>query len=165
MDTAADRVIQILEELQIPFQRYEHAPVYTVAEAENLALGLKEEIFKNLFVRNRKGDRHYLVILKGSKRVDLKSLGQSLKESGLSFASPERLMKYLQLTPGAVSPFGLINDTEKEVTVVLDADIPRADQVNFHPNVNTATLTMTYGDWARFLAWCGNPVICLEIEQ
>ena len=113
---------------------------------------------KNLFVRNKKGNAHYLVIVERSKSVGMKRLAGELGEDRLSFASPERLAKYLGLTPGAVSPFGIINDHEHLVTVVLDQDLRSADRVAFHPNVNTATVTITFTDFERFLALRGNPV-------
>jgi Ala-tRNA(Pro) deacylase len=77
----------------------------------------------------------------------------------LSFASAERLAARLGLTPGAVSPFGLINDREKTVRVVLDERLRAATRVGFHPNVNTATVVLAFADFERFLAWCGNPVV------
>lgn len=158
ISAAENAVYQLLTQLEIPYTRYAHAPVFTVAEADGLNLEFPEEIFKNLFIRNRKGDRHYLVILKGSKRLDLKKLGQIIGENGLNFASPERLARYLGLTPGAVSPFGLINDQPKEVIVIIDQEVSQSAMVNFHPNVNTATLTLANADWMKFLQWCGNQV-------
>lgn len=161
--SAENQVYEILQQLGIPYTQYAHAPVFTVAEADDLKLDFPEEIFKNLFIRNRKGDRHYLVILKGSKRVNLKELGQRIGENGLNFASPERLKKYLALTPGSVSPFGLINDQSKAVTVILDQEISQSSLVNFHPNINTATITLATTDWLKFLQWCGNKIIDVQL--
>ena len=94
--------------------------VFTVEEAEQHWRGIDAVHCKNLFVRNKKGNAHYLVIVERSKSVGMKRLAGELGEDRLSFASPERLAKYLGLTPGAVSPFGIINDHEHLVTVVLD---------------------------------------------
>ena len=97
------------------------------------------------------------------KKVDLKSLKERVGESALSFASPERLEKYLGLTPGSVSPFGIINDVNHDVTVLLDRDLLRHDALGFHPNINTATLVIQTEDFQRFLDHCGNVVRILQI--
>lgn len=157
MDKEA-RVYEVLGELAIPYTRYEHPPVYTVEEAEKHWTHIVGAHCKNLFLRNKKGNRHYLVILEASKVADLKSLNRVLGEDRLSFASPERLMKYLGLEKGAVSVFGLINDTANHVQVVIDEDLKEAAGVNFHPNVNTATVGISFEDFERFLAWSGNPM-------
>ena len=151
-----NKVYEVLKSLEIPFEVHHHPPVYTVEEAEEHWETVKGTHCKNLFVRNKKGNRHYLVILESSKRADLKDLNRQLGEDRLSFASPERMMRFLGLEPGAVSPFGLINDSGKEVQVVVDKDLRTANWVSFHPNVNTATLTLSFEDFERYLEWCGN---------
>jgi len=151
-------VREALDELGISYVRHEHPAVFTVGEAEKYWGGLRGAHCKNLFLRNNRGNRHYLVIAEASRRVDLKALTSKLNEDRLSFASPGRLMKYLGLEPGSVSPFGLIHDKGHEVRVVLDAELRSAGGVNFHPNTNTSTLGLSFADFERFLAWCGNPV-------
>jgi Ala-tRNA(Pro) deacylase len=152
------RVYDVLAELGIPFERHEHPPVFTVEEANQHWAGIDAAHCKNLFLRNKKGTIHYLVILKHLKEVDLKRLVGRLGDDRLSFASPERLMAHLGLSPGSVSPFGLINDGTHQVRVVIDADLRTADRIAFHPNVNTATIVLAWTDFQRFLARCGNPV-------
>ena len=152
------KVIQVLEELGIEYIRHEHPPVFTVEQAEKHWAEIRGSHCKNLFLRNKKGNRHYLVILLTSKQADLRALNNELGEDRLSFGSPERLKKYLGLEPGSVSPFGLINDRQREVIVIVDEDLKRADRVNFHPNVNTATLGISAADFERFLAWTGHSV-------
>ncbi len=156
-------VLEVLDNLQISYEIHHHPPVYTVEQAEEHWETVKGTHCKNLFVRNKKGKRHYLVILDSRKRADLRDLNNQLGEDRLSFASPERLKRYLGLEPGAVSPFGLINDTDKVVQVVLDKDLKEAEWVSFHPNVNTATVTITSLDFEEFLEWCGNPLRTLLI--
>ena len=151
-----NKVYEVLKSLDIQFEVHQHPPVYTVEEAEEHWGDVKGTHCKNLFVRNKKGNRHYLVILESSKRADLKELNRQLGEDRLSFASPERMIRFLGLEPGAVSPFGLINDSGKEVQVVVDKDLRTANWVSFHPNVNTATLTLSFEDFERYLEWCGN---------
>ncbi|UCC40534.1 MAG: prolyl-tRNA synthetase associated domain-containing protein [Candidatus Aminicenantes bacterium] len=150
------KVYEALEKLGISYVRHEHPPVFTVEEAEQHWENITGAHCKNLFLRNKKGNRHYLVILESSKRIDLKAFNNRLGEDRLSFASPERLMRFLGLETGAVSPFGLINDAQKDVQVVIDNDLKRAEQVNFHPNVNTATIGIGFADFEKFLSWCGN---------
>ena len=113
---------------------------------------------KNLFLRNQRGDRHYLVILSHSKRADLRRVADQVGDGKLSFASPERLMKYLGLTPGSVSPFGLLNDAARHVRVYVDRDVMEGTRVTFHPNDNTATLVVSVDDFNRFLQHVGHVV-------
>jgi Ala-tRNA(Pro) deacylase len=147
-----------LSALAIPFTRHQHPPVATVDEASAHWAGIDATHCKNLFLRNQKGTRHYLVVLTASKRADLRAIADQIGDGKLSFASPERLMTHLGLTPGSVSPFGLINDREHGVRVVLDRDFASSRRLAFHPNINTATLTISAADFAKFLAACGNPV-------
>jgi Ala-tRNA(Pro) deacylase len=147
-----------LTELAIGYERHEHPPVATVVEAAEHWAGIDAMHCKNLFLRNQKGNRHYLVVLAHSKKADLRAVADQIGDGKLSFASPERLMAHLGLTPGSVSPFGLINDREHAVRVVLDRDLKSAIRVSFHPNINTATYVVSASDFARFLETCGNPV-------
>jgi Ala-tRNA(Pro) deacylase len=158
-----ERVYEVLKKLGIAYVRHEHPPVYTVDQAEQYWEDIGGTHCKNIFLRNKKGKRHYLVILLSSKKADLTALERQLGEDRLSFASPERLMSYLGLEPGAVSPFGLINDSKKEVQVIIDRDLRRAEIVNFHPNVNTATVSIDFMDFEKFLAWCRNIVRYLQL--
>ncbi|TEU04045.1 MAG: prolyl-tRNA synthetase associated domain-containing protein, partial [Candidatus Aminicenantes bacterium] len=144
------KVYEVLESLEVSYVRHEHPPVFTVEEAEKHWKDITGAHCKNLFLRNKKGNRHYLVVLESTKRADLKSLEKQLGEDRLSFASPERLMRYLGLDTGAVSPFGLLNDSQKEVQVIIDQDLQEAETINFHPNVNTATIGLSFSDFQKF---------------
>jgi Ala-tRNA(Pro) deacylase len=152
------RVYETLEKLGIAYIRHTHPAVFTVEQAIEHWKDIKGGHCKNLFVRNKKGNRHYLIIAEHLKKIDLHHLAKSLGDDRLSFASDERLMRYLGLQAGEVSPFGLVHDSQKEVIVVIDADLKKETFVNFHPNVNTATLTIALGDLEKFLAWRGNDV-------
>ena len=165
MNDSESEVLRVLQELGIPFARHEHPPVYTVAEAERYWEGIEGTHCKNLFLRNQKGNRHFLVVLESKRRLDMRRLGEALQEGKLSFASEERLAKYLGLSSGAVSAFGLINDRGHEVQVVLDESLKQSGSINFHPNVNTATLTVSFEDFLKFLAWSGHPVRCVRLED
>lgn len=151
-------VYSALDALGIVYTRHEHPPVFTVDEAEQHWSSIDATHCKNLFLRNKKGSAHYLVVAERSTPVDIKRLTADLGEDRLSFASPERLATYLGLTAGAVSPFGIINDRSHAVVVVIDETLRSAARVGFHPNVNTATITLTFADFERFLSSQGNRV-------
>lgn len=158
-ETPAEReVYDALEKLGIPFTRFTHPPVFTVEEAERYWAEIPATHCKNLFLRNAKGSRHYLVVLGHAKKADLRALSARLGDDKLSFASPDRLMRFLHLTPGAVSPFGLIYDSARDVIVVIDDDLPGTNRIGFHPNVNTATIALPTADFLRFLEARGNVV-------
>lgn len=161
--TNPNKVYDKLKQLGITYRVKEHPPVLTVEEAEGYWRDIPGTHCKNLFLRDQKGKRHYLLVIEHSKRADMRSLAEQIGDGKLSFASDERLEKFLGLSTGAVSPFGLINDTGKQVKVVLDSDLQAAEFVNFHPNVNTATVTISYADFIRFLGWCGNEIIFVHI--
>lgn len=156
-------ICQILEQLGIGFKKYEHPAVFTVEDAEKHYSEIEAGQSKNLFLRNKKGDRHFLVIIESSKKADIKSLGILLGVDKLSFVSAERMMKYLGLTPGSVSPFGLINDSEKEVSVVIDNDLMEDEKLAFHPNINTATIALAIEDFKKFVKWTENKVVYLDL--
>ncbi len=146
------RVYDVLDGMGIAYTRHEHPPVFTVEQAAGHWAGIDAAHCKNLFLRNKKGTAHYLVILEHTRQADIGRLAAQLGEDRLSFASPERLQKYLGLTPGAVSPFGLINDTDRAVRVVIDPALKDVPRIAFHPNVNTATIVIGFADFERFLA-------------
>lgn len=155
-------LLSILDQLGINSTRYEHPAVFTVADAEKYDRGQAAQS-KNLFLRDKKGNRHFLVVLAAEKRVDLAKLGITLNVKNLSFASPDRLQQYLQLTPGSVSPFGLIHDRDKHVEVVVDQSLLKEANQGFHPNTNTATLVISTNDFIKFLNWTGNKITTVEI--
>lgn len=146
----------ILEDLKIAFAKHEHAPIFTVEEG----LSVKEKISgghtKNLFLRNKSGDTYYLVVIESSKRLDISSFQKQVQESKLSFASPEELQEKLGLTPGSVSPLGLIHNGKNDVIVIIDEDFLELEGINVHPNRNTATLTISIAGFQKFLDWTKN---------
>jgi Ala-tRNA(Pro) deacylase len=158
-------VLKLLDNLGIKYQRFEHPPVSTLEESSRYWQKRAGAHCKNLFIRNNRGNHHYLVVVRGEKKVDLKWLASCLEEDRLSLASPERLRRFLSLSPGAVSPFGLIHDLRKEVRVVLDKDLLTEPELNFHPNVNTATVMISREDFLRFLEWSGQKLIYLEMKR
>ncbi len=148
-------VYDALDQMGVAYQVAEHPPVMTAEEADRYIEGMPGVRTKTLFLCNKKGTEHYLVVLDDSKRVDMKQLAELLGEKGLRFASSQRLMDKLSLYPGAVSLFGLINNREKDVKVCLDREMLSEDQVTFHPNDNTRTLFLSTEDMLRFLRESG----------
>lgn len=149
-------IYTILENLGIQYTQYDHPPLFTVEEAEKHYGQMPGGHTKNLFLRNKKGDTHYLVVVEATKNINLNELRKMCGESKLSFASPERLEQYLGLKPGSVSPLGLANNTANDVQVFIDQDLWKYDAINCHPNVNTATIAITPDNLKKFLDWTGN---------
>jgi Ala-tRNA(Pro) deacylase len=151
-------VLLHLAALGIPFERYEHPPVATAEEGRQHWAGIDAAHCKNLFLRNQRGNQHYLVILAASMRANLRAVADQIGDGKLSFASPDRLMTHLGVTPGSVSPFGLIHDASRHVRVYMDRRLRASPKISFHPNINTATLVLAFADFERFLAAGGHRV-------
>ena len=156
-------VYEALTALGITYDTYEHPPVFTSEDVEAHWRGIPATPVKNLFLRNKKGNREYLVILGVEKRVDLQQLVRTIGDDRLSFGSAQRLMQTLGLTPGSVSPFGLIHEGSRNVQVIIDMDLRQAERLIFHPNINTASVTISFADLEKFLATRGNSVRYLPI--
>ncbi|MBI5414993.1 prolyl-tRNA synthetase associated domain-containing protein [Candidatus Peregrinibacteria bacterium] len=154
-----------LDSLGISYTKHEHPALFTVEQAKEHYHKMPGGHTKNLFLRNKNGDKHYLVIVESLKKTDLDWLKKYFQESKLSFASPERLMKYLGLTPGAVSALGLINDENHEVRVLVDTDLFKLETIYAHPNVNTATLGIPKEGFRKFLENVGNHVEYARVEE
>ena len=163
MDDLRSPVYEKLRTLGIPYDVYDHPAVFTAEEAATHWKTIPGRAVKNLFLRNKKGDRHYLVILGIQKQADLRRLVKVIGDDRLSFGSPERLMKYLGVSPGSVSPFGLIHDAAHAVQVIVDVDLKTAERLILHPNDNTASLTISGADFARFLEQQQNPVRWISV--
>jgi Ala-tRNA(Pro) deacylase len=159
----APPVYAALDALGIRYERHEHPAVFNAEDASKFWDPIPGVQCKNLFLRNKKGDRHYLVVLEISKRADLKDLVKVVGDDRLSFGSPERLMDKLGLTAGSVSPFGLINDASGSVRVLLDADLRGKDRLIFHPNINTASVVVSWADLETFLATRTNTVRIVQL--
>lgn len=157
------KVYEVLDGLSINYERYEHPAVYTVEEASRLANEAPGQDCKNLFMRNRKGNVHYLLMARADAPVNLKEVSKQISSTPLSLASKERLMKHLSLEPGSVSPFGLVNNESKDIVVLVDSKLKDSELVTFHPNINTATLSLTYSGLEAFLNWYGNGITYVDL--
>ena len=149
-------VYQFLTQNGITYERVDHPPVLTCEQAEQLVPSMPGVHTKNLFVRDKKGRRHFLVVVDHRKPIDLKALSSLLGVTNLSLASSERLKRYLGIGTGAVSLLAIINDVEGAVHVVLDEDVWNADALQCHPLVNTSTLAIRRSDIERILEITGH---------
>jgi Ala-tRNA(Pro) deacylase len=153
-----------LADLGIATETVEHRPVFTVAESGELERRLAGGHTKNLFLKDRK-DRLFLVVALGHARIDLKSLHMRLGCERLSFGKPELLMEVLGIAPGSVTPFALLNDTARRVTVILDADMMRHERLNYHPLENTATTNIAREELIAFIRACGHEPRVLAVAS
>ena len=158
-----EKVLNILNEIGINYEHHEHPPIPTIAAAMEYWGNMESTHCKNLFFRNHKGNRHYLVILECHQDLNIKDLEQRLKQGKISFASDKRLAKYLGLKAGSVSPFGLINDNENHVHLFIDKNLKEVNKISFHPNDNTSTLVISIEDFHKFLEWSGNSFEFIEL--
>lgn len=158
-----ERVLSYLNDKNIKYTWYEHceAPTIEIARTQWRDDGSKH--CKNLFFRNHKGNRHYLVVLDCEQELDIHDLEHRLHQGKLSFASPQRMERYLGLQPGSVSPFGLINDTENHVHLFLDKNLQNHNSLSFHPNDNHATVVISRDEFMRYLNDVGNSYEFIEL--
>lgn len=155
----AQKVYDLLNELSIKFEIVEHEPAFTVEEMEKvLPADMDAQVCKNLFLRDQKGKKHYLVVMAKEKAFNLRKFEESQRFKKMSFASEKRLQKYLDVPSGSVSPFGLINDTDAHVVVYVDSDLKKCDKIGVHPNVNNATVTLSTDDLAKYFDSLKNTV-------
>ncbi len=156
---------RFLDKNRIVFERCDHPAVYTVMEAARHVPPLPGAKTKNLFLRDKPGAKHYLVVVPAEKQVDLRRLSAVLGANRLSFASPERLRDRLGVTPGAVTLLAVFNDPDHRVEVFVDKDLWRADAFQFHPLVNTSTLVIPRGEVGRFLELTGHRLNLIEVPE
>lgn len=164
MHRTPEQLLSYLDELGITHETVDHPAVYTVEEAKRLRGTLPGANCKSLFLKNKKGQM-WLVVVSENQRVDLARLADSLGSKRLSFGSPQGLMERLGVIPGAVSPLAVINDTSRDVVVVVAADVLRHDRLNFHPLVNDRTTAISAEGFVLFLVETGHEPLILEPER
>ncbi len=157
------KVYDRLNNMGIKYEIINHPAVFTIDEMDNLGITIKAVICKNLFVRDAKGKKHYLIVLSKDKKANLAGLAEQIGSTKLSFASDERLWKYLGLTKGAVSPLGIINDVNQDVIVVIDKELIGIENLGVHPNDNTATVVLKYEDLKQIITENGNNIVFVNI--
>jgi Ala-tRNA(Pro) deacylase len=148
----------------IAHETLEHPPVFRVEEGHEIKAALPGGHTKNLFLKDAK-DQLWLICALGETRVDLKALPPVIGSARLSFGSPERLYDALGVTPGSVTIFALINDRARRVRLVLDAELLKAEPINFHPLTNAATTAVSQDGLARFLAALGVAPVVVDFAK
>ena len=162
--TTPDQLLVILDQLDIAHTTIKHPPMFTVAESKKLRnTPTRGSYTKNLFLRNKKGSM-WLITCSEDRRLDLPSLADRLQAGRLSFGSADRLMRYLGVTPGAVSPLALINDTVESVSFVIEEELLRNPMIHLHPLINTQTTSIATRDLLRFVRYTGHPPLCLRLD-
>lgn len=159
----SDKIYNKLEELDIKFEYYEHPPAPTIEIAKEYWKDLDASHCKNLFFRNHKGNRHYLVVFEHLQNLSVKSLEQMLKQGKLSFASGWRLDKYLGVQAGSVSPLALVHDEENHVHVFFDEKLKDSETISFHPGINTVSLVIKFSDFIKYMDAIGNTYEFLKL--
>jgi len=142
---------EFLDKLKITYSYFEHPPAATISVAQQYWKDIDATHCKNLFFRNHKGDRHYLVVIGHTRDLNIHELEKHLKQGKLTFASEQRMARYLGVKPGSVTPFGLIYDKDHQVKLFLDSELAKASRISFHPCLNTASLVISYKDFIRFI--------------
>lgn len=147
-----DEVFKTLKKLNVEYKVINHEPVFTVKNAQKIKENISGVGCKNLFLKNKKG--YYLLIAEDQTKIDLKNLSQKLN-GHLSFGSEEELKRILKLSKGSVSPFGIINDKNHVVTILIDERL-KQKRLLFHPNINTKTISIMQQDLIKFIEFEGN---------
>ena len=163
MSERQERVFDFLQQQDIEYSFYTHPEAPTIEIARQYWHNDGSKHCKNLFFRNHKGNRHYLVVFDSEQSLAIHDLEQRLKQGKLSFASEQRMDRYLGLKPGSVSPFGLINDTENHVHLFLDKNLLDYPSLSFHPNDNRATVVISQQMFAKYLEAVGNTFEYIEL--
>ncbi len=159
------QIQQKLEVLSISYEHFVHDPVTSVEIGKTIYKkeGIDGIHVKNLFLRNKKGSQHYLLVVLADKDVDLKDISTKVDDRKLGFASEERLWKYLQVKPGSVSPLALIHDKEVHVKVIFDEAIFEVDKIHIHPGINTESIVVSTQALKLYIESIGQSIQLIEI--
>ena len=166
MISSQERTYEVLKELGIEYELYEHEPIYTIEAAEELDRKMGLQICKNLLMSTRHSTEFYLILMPGEKRFNSGKVSKQLGVPRMTFAKDEYMKEYLGLLPGSVTPLGLIQDTNKVVNFIVDKDVMAMDRIAIHPCVNTATVIIKLSDLLeKILPYTGHTYRVVEIEQ
>ena len=152
-----------LKELNIEYQIVEHPPAVTIELADKFIEGIEGVRTKTMFLTNKKKRNFYLVILDDAKRLDMDKFKELVEEKQIKMASPESLMEKMMLVPGIVSPFGLLNNEDRDIKVYIDKEIINEERMSFHPNTNEKTLFINTPDLLMYLESIGYPANVVEL--
>jgi len=157
-------ILGTLDELNIAYEIISHPPAFTVEALKSFCV-FDASVCKNLFLYDKRADKHYLVVMLAEKKAHSNTIRKQVQAGSLVFGSPDKLFELLGVTPGSVSPLGLIHDKNKELTLLIDEDIPKHPRLGFHPNRNTSTVIISYDDFEKFINWCGNAYQYISVTK
>lgn len=164
MTKEEELILNTLTELDISYEIISHPPAFTVAELKAFC-DFDASVCKNLFLYDKKADKHYLVVMLEEKKAHSNTIRKQVKASSLVFGSEDKLFELLGVAPGSVSPLGLIFDKEKELTLLIDEDLPKHPKLGFHPNINTSTVIISYSDFEKFIKVRGNSYQFISVTK
>ncbi|MEM6812461.1 MAG: prolyl-tRNA synthetase associated domain-containing protein [Pseudomonadota bacterium] len=150
LPTSPQALLECFESLDIDYELHHHKAVFTVAESEAVDAQIPGTHCRNLFLRDKK-KKNYLLVLQNETEVDIKKLPEILGSSRLSFGSADRLWEFLGVRPGSVCPFSIMNDKNNDVEIFLDQSMMETDIVNYHPMLNTMTVSIRPDDLVKFI--------------
>ncbi len=150
-------LFKLLEEKGLNFQIHDHEPLFTVEDSEKMRGIIDGAHTKNLFLKNKKNN-FFLLSCDENTKVDLKKFSKAINAKNLSFAKEDYLNKYLGIKPGSVSPYSLLNDNENEVSFYIDDKLANSEIINFHPLINTTTITIKTSDFIKFIIENGKKI-------
>lgn len=161
------RVYDLLDELRITYERVDHEPANTMEACKEIDKILAPAVIcKNLFLCNSQKTRFYLLMIREDKKFKTKDISKQINSSRLSFAPEEKMLEYLDITPGAVSVLGLMNDKEKQVQLLVDEDVLRSEYFGCHPCVNTSSLRVKTEDiFEKFLQAVNHEYITVQLPE
>jgi Ala-tRNA(Pro) deacylase len=163
LPTTPESLMEKLDDLSITYSLHHHEAVFTVAESEKLDNEIPGTHCRNLFLRDKK-KKNFLLVLQNETDVDIKKLPEAIGADRLSFGSAERLWEYLGVRPGSVCPFAITNDNENNVKILLDKSMMQSDIVNYHPLLNTMTLSLTPSDLIKFIESTGHEAHIVDLS-
>ena len=164
LPTSPDCLMAKLESLGINYVLHHHEAVFTVEESQKLDSDISGTHCRNLFLRDKK-KKNYLVVLQNATDVDMKKLPPVIGSDRLSFGSADRLWQYLGVRPGSVCPFSIINDADKQVKILLDKSMMATELVNYHPLVNTMTVSLKPVDLLKFIESTGHEAHIVDLSS
>ena len=157
MEEREKRTYEFLDNLGVPYEKYEHEAIMTIEAAEELDKKMGLEICKNLFLSTRHSTEFYLLLMVGSKKFNTGKVSKQINVPRMTFASDDYMLEYLDIRPGSVSPLGLMNDKGNNVNLLIDEDVLNMEKIAVHPCVNTATLVIKTKDLIeKILPACGH---------
>ena len=157
-------LIELLKRKGLDFQIHNHDPLFTVQDSENLRGKIEGVHTKNLFLKNKKNN-FFLLSCEENTTVDLKLFSKSIDAKNLSFAGENYMWEYLGIKPGSVSPYALLNDKKNKVDFYMDEKLIKSDIINFHPLINTITITINTKDFINFIIDNGKKINIFSLEN